>query len=162
LPEKGGDMLRTLKNSKGFTMIELFMVFAVLSILAQIAFTFMIDLRSRSSDVMALSDGKNLVTIVRNNFIALDDVDYTHNPGDGSDLGTISTVGGARPPVFTLSPGVEATITGESDPDNPGAGYVVATLYHESGTKMGLPSVSGRREFYFVVDELGEDILDTF
>ena len=155
-------MLRTLKNSKGFTMIELFMVFAVLGILAQISLTFMIDLRSRSSDVMALSDGKNLVTVIRNNFIALDDVKYTHNPGDGPNIGTISTDGGARPAVFTLSPGVEATITGESDPDAPGAGLVVATLYHESGTKMGLPSASGRREFYFVVDELGEDTLATF
>jgi len=155
-------MLKTLKNSEGFTMIELFMVFAVLGILAQISLTFMIDLRSRSSDVTALSDGKNLVTVFRNNFIARDDVDYTHNPGDGPDIGTVTTDGGARPPVFTLSPGVEAEITGKSDPNVPGAGLVVVTLYHQSGTKTGPPSASGRRELYFVVDELGEDTLATF
>ncbi len=154
-------MLEKLKDNRGFTFIELLMVFVVLGILAQIGMTFMLDLRSRSSDVTALSDGRHLVTVVRNNFVNLDDVDYTHNPGDGSDIGAIDTLGTPRDPVFTLSSGVEVTITGESDPSLPGTGIAVATIYHTSGTADGT-TASGRREFFFVVDELGEDTLATF
>ena len=154
-------MFGKLKDNKGFTFIELLMVFIVLGILAQISLTFMIDLRSRSSDVTALSDGKNLVTVVRNNFINLDDVNYTHNPADGPDIGAMDVGGSPRPAVFTLSPGVEVTITGTSDPANPGTGLVVATFYHTSGTTDGTTG-SNRREFYYVVDELGSDVLATF
>jgi type II secretory pathway pseudopilin PulG len=146
-------MFRTLKNSKGFTMIELFMVFAVVGILAQIAMTFMIDLRSRSSDVAAIADGRNLITAVRNNFVNLDDVDYTKI--DGSDVGVETTGGDPRPPVITLSPGVNVVITGGSESTGtPDTGFFEAWLYHESGTA-DLASVtgSGKREFYYCADE---------
>ena len=50
-------MLGNLKDNKGFTVIELLMVFIVLGVLAQMAWTFMIDLRTRSYDVTAVADG---------------------------------------------------------------------------------------------------------
>ncbi len=155
-------MLEKVQNESGFTVIELLMVMLILGLLAQMSMTFWIDLQSRSHDVAAISDGRNLVTVVRNNFVNLDDVDYTHAPGGGSDIGTVDTGGAARPegPVFTMSPGVEATITGDSDPSNPGSGLVVATIYHTSGTKEA--TASGRREYFFTIDELGADILATF
>jgi prepilin-type N-terminal cleavage/methylation domain-containing protein len=155
-------MLGKLKNNRGFTLIELLMVFVVMGIMAQMGLTFVLDLKSRSSDIMAISDGRNFVTVVRNNFVYRDDVDYTHNPGDGSNLGTVDTSGNPRPegPVFTMSPGVEVTINGDSDPDDD-ANIVVATFYHSAGTA-DAGSGSGKREFYYVIDQLGDDILATY
>ena len=151
-------MWKVLKDNKGFSFIELLSVLVVLGILAQLTGLLVLDMRSRSYDLMAFSDGRNMVTIVRDNFVARADVDYTHNPGDGSAIGAVDTGGGARTPVFNMSPGVEATINGESNPATPGMGFVTATVYHTSGTKEG----GGRRQFTFIIDELGTDVLATF
>jgi prepilin-type N-terminal cleavage/methylation domain-containing protein len=151
-------MWKQIKDNRGFTFIELLTVFVVLGILAQLTTLFYMDMWSRSYDLTAFSDGRNLVTVVRDNFVDRADVDYTHNPGDGSDIGDIDTGGGARDPVFTLSPGVEATINGESNPANPLGGFVTATVYHSQGTDEG----GGKREYTFIIDESGTDILATY
>jgi len=146
-------MLGKLKESKGFTMIELLMVFVILGVLAQMAWTFMIDLRSRSYDVTAVADGKNLITVVRNSFVNLDDVDYTKI--NGSDVGVETTGGVARPPVFTLSPGVRIVVTGGSESTGfPDTSFFEAWLYHENGTAdPGSTTGCGKREFYYLADE---------
>jgi hypothetical protein len=143
------------------------MVMIVMGIMAQIALVFMIDLRSRSSDLLAMSDGRNLVTIARGNFVNLDDVKYDHNPGDGPDIGPVDTAGNPRAegPVFTLSPGVKAKITlGSKSPGIPDYGFLEVWLCHESGTKVGAAGEigEGRKEYYYVVDELGTDTFATF
>ena len=148
-------MYEKLKDSRGFTLIELFVVFAILGILAHMALTFTIDLRSRSSDITAVSDGRNLVTVVRNNFVSLDDVDYAKI--DGSDIGVETTGGDARPPVFTLSPDVQVKLISGSS-GTPDKGFFEVRLYHANGTDVG----AGKKEFYYVVDELGEDTLAIF
>jgi prepilin-type N-terminal cleavage/methylation domain-containing protein len=158
-------MLGKLKDSRGFTFVELLMVFVVLGILAQIALVFMLDIRSRAYDTTALADGRNLITTVRNNFVNLDDVDYTKT--DGSDIGIETTAGQPRTPVFTLSPGVGITFdpgsksTGKpDDPDDPN--YFEASLYHTAGTSDGSTD-SGKREFYYLADEFSDSyILATF
>jgi prepilin-type N-terminal cleavage/methylation domain-containing protein len=157
--------MKTLKDNRGFTFIELLMVMIVIGILAQISLIFTIDLRSRSSDVMALSDGRNLVTVARGNFVNLDDVKYDHNPGDGPDIGSVDTAGNPRPAVFTLSPGVKAKITaGSESPGIPDLGFLEVWLCHVSGTKVGAAGMTGegRKEYYYVVDELGTDTIATF
>lgn len=154
-------MLKTLKNSKGFTLIELFMVFAIMGILAQIAMTFTMDMRSRSSDIMAVADGRNLMIVVKNNFANLDDVDYTQI--DGSDVGVKTKGGGARLPVFTLSPGVTIKITNGSESGIPGACSFEAWLSHSNGTPEAGPSETGtgKKEFYYFADE-SNDTIATF
>ena len=149
-------MLGKLIDNKGFTFIELLMVFVVLGILSQIALTFMIDLRSRSSDVMAITDGKNLITAVRNNFVNLEDVDYTKI--NGSDIGVETTGGGSRLPVLTLSPGVNVVVTGGSESNGtPDTGFFEAWLYHENGTDDPASTTGcGKREFYYYADEPNE------
>ena len=144
-------MLRRLRGNKGFTLVELLMVFIVLGILAQMASTFMMDLRKRSSDVTAIVDGRNLTTVVRNNFINLDDVDYTKI--DVSDIGIKTSVGDDRPPVFILSPGVRARIMPESVSDGiPENGFFQAYLYNINGTD-DPSTISGKREFLYVAEE---------
>ena len=149
-------MLGKLIDNKGFTFIELLMVFVVLGILSQIALTFMIDLRSRSSDVMAITDGKNLITAVRNNFVNLEDVDYTKI--NGSDIGVETTGGDSRLPVLTLSPGVNVVVTGGSESNGtPDTGFFEAWLYHENGTDDPASTTGcGKREFYYYADEPNE------
>jgi prepilin-type N-terminal cleavage/methylation domain-containing protein len=141
-------MLGKLKDSKGFTLIELFIVFVILGVLAQMAWTFMIDLRTRSFDVSAVADGKNLITLVRNNAVTLDDVDYTKI--NGSDVGVETTGGVARPPIFTLSPGVRIVVTGGSECNGiPDTSFFEAWLYHENGTDDPVSTTGcGNREFY--------------
>jgi len=151
-------MWKKLKDDSGFTFVELLMVFVVLGILAQLTGLFVLDIKSRSYDLTAFADGRNLVTVVRENFVSRTDVDYTHVPGGGAEIGSVDTGGGPRDPVFKLSPGVEATINGDSDPTNPLGGFVTATTYHTSGTEEG----GGRREYTFIVDESGTDILPTY
>jgi prepilin-type N-terminal cleavage/methylation domain-containing protein len=140
-------------DNRGFTLIELLMVIIVLGILSQIALLFTLDLRTRSYDVMALADGRNLITVVRDNFIDLEEVDYEHAPSDGSAIGTEDPAGNARDPVFTLSPGVRARIeVGSESTGVPGTSYFEAWLYHENGTDDPVPP-SGKREFWFIADE---------
>ena len=151
---KTGNISRKLRNEKGFTLIELMMVMIVLGILAQMSTIFALDIRARAYDAVALSDGKNLMTVAGNVFLALEDVDFAHTPAEGSDIGAWTTGGGERPPVFTLSPGVRAIIDGESGV-TAGSGYIDARVYHINGTDDTIPpSTSGKREFYFVLDEV--------
>ena len=154
-------MLRKLKDNKGFTFVELLMVFIVLGILAQISLTFMIDLRSKSSDVMAISDGRNLITVVKNNFASLDDVNYEMI--NGSDIGVETTGGVGRPPVFTLSPGVTIKVSKNSKSGSPGDCVFEAWLSHTNGTADAAPSETGtgKREFYYFADE-SFDTIATF
>lgn len=138
-------------NEKGFTLIELMMVMIVLGILAQMSTTFFIDLRKRAYDAVALSDGKNLMSVAGGVFLALDDVDFTHTPADGREVGVLDTGSSPRPAVFTMSEGVRARITGQSD-TMAGTGFIDANLYHQFGTDDPI-TPSGKREFYFILDE---------
>jgi len=132
-------------------MVELLMAMVILGILLQMSLAFFIDLRKRAFDASALADGKNLMTVVANSFIGLDDVDYTHVPADGSQIGVLDTGGAPRPPMFTFSPGVRAVVFGNS-PGIPNDGLVTARVFHVSGTDDATPS--GKREFLFMIDEM--------
>lgn len=148
-------MFDRIKNTDGFSLIELLMVMIILGILAQMALTFALDIRKRAFDATALADGKNLMTVAGTSFIGLDDVDFTHTSADGSQIGVLDTGGAPRQPIFTLSPGVRAEISGYSS-GVPGSGIVLAYLYHISGTDDSNPS--GKRRFMFSIDEMTSSI----
>lgn len=144
-------VIKRLKDQQGFTLIELMIVFVILAILAQISFTFTIDLRQRTYDSVALADGKNLLTIASNAFIGLEDVSFDCADCAGA-IGDITSGGAAREPVFVLSDGVKVIMTGQSG--TAGVGFIEAFVYHERGsTDAASPGGSGRREYYFLFDE---------
>jgi prepilin-type N-terminal cleavage/methylation domain-containing protein len=145
-------------NNKGFTLVEILMVMLILGILTQMGFTYFKDLKKRSFDSVAIADGKNLMNAVGTAFALLEDVDLTHTSGMGSEVGSERFSGGGREPIFTLSVGVKAEITGQSE-SSPGNGYVSAYLYHEEGTEdPDSFTGSGRKEFYFMIDEFSSTI----
>jgi prepilin-type N-terminal cleavage/methylation domain-containing protein len=146
-------MLWKLRDNKGFTLVELMMVMICLGVLIQMAWNFLGDMRLRSYDITAVADGRNLVTAVRMNFVNLDDVDFRHQPGWGSDIGTKDRSNNPRPAIFTLSPGVKARIVPGSESGTAEQGYYEAYLWHESGSD-DAASVSGKREFWYLADEL--------
>ena len=94
-----------------------------------------------------------MITIVRNSFVNLDDVDYTKI--NDCDVGVETTGGGARPPVFTLSPGVRVVVTiGSESTGFPDSGFFEAWLYHENGTDDSASTTGcGKKEFYYLADE---------
>ena len=146
-------MLGNLKDNKGFTLVELLMVFLVLGILAQMAWTFLLDLRTRSFDVTAVADGRNLITVVRNSFVTLEDINYTSI--SGTQMGVKTTGGVDRVPVFTFTSGVRAVVTGGSESTGiPDTSFFEAYLYHENGSADSASTTgSGKREFYYLADE---------
>jgi prepilin-type N-terminal cleavage/methylation domain-containing protein len=147
-------MLKRIKGNSGFTFIEIMMVMIMLAALTQMAWNFLGDVRKRSFDISAVTDGRNLITVVRANFINLDNVQYDHDPDDGQAIGTVDRNGNPRPPVFTLSPGVRARIELGSSSGIAEQGYYEAYLFHVSGTPDA--SLSGKREFWYLADEVGQ------
>jgi prepilin-type N-terminal cleavage/methylation domain-containing protein len=148
--KKEQSMLGKLKDNKGFSLLELLVVLLILGIMAQMTSIFVLDLKTRSSDLMAISDGRNLMTIIRDNFVNLEDVDYTQTNGSGIGVRTVGGVN--RQPVFSLSSGVGFRIEAGSQSDGTAEnGYFEAYLYHTGGTSD--TTVSGKREFYYLADE---------
>jgi prepilin-type N-terminal cleavage/methylation domain-containing protein len=145
-------MLKSVKDNKGFTFIELMMVMIMAGILMQMAWLFALDLKKRGSDIAAVADGRNLITTVRNNFVNLDSVNY--NATKERHIGIRKRTGGKRPPVFILSPGVMARIEAGSQSGIADQGYFEAFLFHRNGT--GDETPSGKREFWYLADEAND------
>lgn len=139
-------------NNKGFTLLELMIVSLMISILSSIAvynFTF---LKKRAYDSAALSDARNLVESVVVATLNDEDVDFTKT-NTGGAVGNVSTSGTPRPPVFVLSPGVQAVITGDSIQAPNGETTVFsATVYHTNGTP-DAASPSGKKEYFCFLNE---------
>ena len=133
------------RNSRGFTLLELVIVVCLISILSQISLSYFTDFQARAKDATAILDGRNLLTAVETNFAHREVVDYEHDPGDGSQIGS--------PSIYTLAQGVRARITaGSQSLTTEGTGYFEAYLYHVNGTDDPV-SHSGKREYYYLIDE---------
>jgi prepilin-type N-terminal cleavage/methylation domain-containing protein len=125
----------SLNDSRGFTMMELAVVVAIVGVLASIAIKSFMDSRTHVVDAAALAEARGLGKSVINAFLDGNDVDLTHNPGDGSQIGTLDTSGNGRKPVFEMSAGMEALIVGSSDFGGTGKGSCVAEISHPLGSK---------------------------
>lgn len=150
-------------NNDGFSLPELAIVIAIMSMLSAIAIFNFTDSRKKAFDTLALRDAMNLITVVHDNIFDDLDVDYTHNRGDGSQIGTKKTDGSARESVFILSKGVDAVSTGFSSGDT--MSKIDICVFHAAGTVVGdgwLPGITDRKVFNINIDEESGDVQTSF
>ncbi|MGD8293374.1 MAG: type II secretion system protein [Desulfobacterales bacterium] len=133
-----------LNDKRGFTMIELSVVLAILGLLTSMAVKSFMDSRTHVRDAVALAETRGLGKAVIDAFLEGDDVDLTHNPGDGHVIGSLDTSGNSRKSVFALSPGMQALIIGSSDFGGTGKGSCEAWISHPNGSKT----------YYLLIDEV--------
>ncbi len=126
--KKESKILIALKNSQGFSLLELIVVGAILSVLTVMATVNYLDSRAKASDILALSDAKHIITVVTSNFFDEEDVDYDTGGGWATQIGTKRNDASARPAVHVLSPGVFAWAIGYSSPVQLGN----ITIYYDS------------------------------
>ena len=122
-------------NNCGFTLLELMVVIAIVGILSTIAVRSFIATRANVLDAAALEEARSLSTVVLNAFIDGTSVDLSHNPADGSRIGMLDASGNGRNPIFTLSNGLQAQITGSSDFGPAGLGYCSAEVWYPGSLK---------------------------
>jgi prepilin-type N-terminal cleavage/methylation domain-containing protein len=143
----------SLKDTSGFTLIELMIIIAIIGVLASIAMFNYMPMRARAMDSAAMSDARNLVDIITNTAMINQDIDYT-KINTGGAVGGVDSAGNPRSPIFVLSPGVSASIVGDSNQGASGnATLFSATIYHTGGTA-DPASLSGRKEYSCIVDEI--------
>ena len=135
-----------IDDRQGFTMTELVVVIAIVCVLASIAIKSYMDSRMHMMDAAALAEARGLGKSVINVFLDGGDVDLTHNPGDGPQIGALDTGGNSRKPVFHMSDEMEALIFGSSDFGGTGKGSCEAWVSHPLGS----------RTYYLLIDEENE------
>ncbi|MFH1982590.1 MAG: prepilin-type N-terminal cleavage/methylation domain-containing protein [Pseudomonadota bacterium] len=109
-------MIQKMRNNdKGFTLIELMIVIAIIGILAAIAIPNFVSYRQRSYDAASLSDMKNMMTAQEAYFV--DDMTYKT---------FAATTGTVALPALSLTKNVSLALTGSN------SGYTM-TAYHTAG-----------------------------
>ena len=101
-------------------------------------------------DAVALAETRGLGKAVIDAFLEGEDVDLTHNIGDGPAVGVLDTAGNPRKPIFRFSPGTRVTIVGSSNVGGTGKGMCTATVIHANGSKpydLVIDEFSGTTDF---------------
>ncbi len=140
------------KNQSGFTLLELVVVLAILSILMAMGFNYYVVFKQSSHDSQAFAEGRHLLTAINDTFLGGEDVDFdTPAAGVTGALGNKTTGGSAREPVFTLSSVVRGRLTGQST-TGPGGGFLEAEIWSIYGSDDDSTD-SLKKEYYYFIDE---------
>ncbi len=150
-----------LTNSQGFSVLELLVVIGIMSVLAAMAVINAWDSRKKANDTLALSDAKNIIAVVSDNFFDREDVKYDTG-GWVTQIGTKRIDDSARSPVYSLSSGVVANATGFSSPV--ALGNIDIYFYHLSGTGLSFALYPGInvRTFYVSINEATGNVDTSF
>jgi prepilin-type N-terminal cleavage/methylation domain-containing protein len=111
------------KNQKGFTLIELMIVIAIIGILAAIAIPNFISYRKRSYNTAANSDMKNVYTAAQ--------AYYTDNPTESITSGVIGATHELCDYGFRRTANVTTTVVANGQTQS----SFTCTAYHGSGDK---------------------------
>lgn len=146
--------IQPLKDKGGFTLVELIVVIAIISILTAIGMNYYGMFKQRAGDSQAYAEGRNLMTAVNDAFLSQEDIDFSvFVDGSSGPVGDITMGGNPRTAIFDLSSEVKGRISGESY-TTPGNGYYFdAWLYSVNGSNW--PSVSGKKEYHYMIYENG-------
>lgn len=108
---KNQRVLRALSGNKGFTLIELMIVIAIIGILAGAGMLVYMDFTAKANDSTALNDAKFLLGVGSNALLHDDEMWLWHPDTAGSVIGDeVDFLGNAIPKLYQLSPGVRAEV----------------------------------------------------
>ncbi len=144
------------KEKNGFTLVELMVVIAIISILTAMGFNYYGIFKQRAGDSQAYAEGRNLITAINDAFLSQEDINFSaFVDGSSGPVGNKTMGDVDRPAVFTLSSEVRGRISGESY-TSPGQGYFFdAYIYSINGSNWPWPSVSGKKEYHYQIYEDG-------
>ena len=149
--QRTNQVTQNYKDMRGFTIIELMIAVAIVSILATTAFYSMIDSRRKTQDIVAMAEANSLGKTVIEAVVDGADINFAHAPGDGSAIGGQDTSGNARKPIFFFSKGVRAQITGNTQYGANGLAFCEARVWYAGSDKL---------PYYLLIDE--ETATNTF
>jgi hypothetical protein len=131
---------------------------AILAVLSGITMLWMMDMFHHARDTAALTDAKNLITVVNNNF--LDNESVLYDAIRDNQLGVMEEDGTTpRKAAYGLSPGVEIKFISSPNLSSRQAtvnGIFQAWLYHDLGTPDPLDFSGagvGRKVIQLIIDE---------
>jgi prepilin-type N-terminal cleavage/methylation domain-containing protein len=146
--------IKPFKEKNGFTLVELIVVIAIISILTAMGMNYYTMFKQRAGDSQAYAEGRNLMTAINDAFLSQEDIDFSvFVDGSSGPVGDVTMGNNPRAAVFNLSTEVKGRISGESY-TSPGQGYFFdAWIYNINGSNW--PSVSGRKEYHYQIYEIG-------
>jgi prepilin-type N-terminal cleavage/methylation domain-containing protein len=142
-------------DQRGFTLFELIVCFLIIAILSTMGSLYLVDMRDRSGDSQAYTEGRHLITAISDAMLAGEDVDFANTKGADEviegPVGThLSDGSDTRTPIYNLSSDIRARIVGTNaaDPDD---GEITVYLWSVRGSSDASPS--GKREYFYYIDE---------